>query len=177
KKGFQQNHNLSLSGGTEDLTYFFSAGYLSDAGIIETNNFNRFTLRSNNEYNATKWLKLSSLISFSRLNNRGVDLGAFNVAYRAAPYIASKGNDLYGNTSLSNNVGNPLLSLEKVDNRTLGNRLQGSFALDVKPVSWLSLRSSFGVDLDFLRSTNYGYQFANVGANSVFLTEGGNQLR
>src|SRR5690606_34662180 len=57
------------------------------------------------------------------------------------------------------------------------NRLQGSFALDVKPVSWLSLRSSFGVDLDFLRSTNYGYQFANVGANSVFLTEGGNQLR
>ncbi|PRY49947.1 TonB-linked SusC/RagA family outer membrane protein [Arcticibacter pallidicorallinus] len=177
KKGFQQNHNLSLSGGTEDLTYFFSAGYLSDAGIIETNNFNRFTLRSNNEYNATKWLKLSSLISFSRLNNRGVDLGAFNVAYRAAPYIASKVNDLYGNTSLSNNVGNPLLSLEKVDNRTLGNRLQGSFALDVKPVSWLSLRSSFGVDLDFLRSTNYGYQFANVGANSVFLTEGGNQLR
>jgi len=177
KKGFQQNHNLSLSGGSEDLTYFFSAGYLSDAGIIETNNFNRFTLRSNNEYNATKWLKLSSLISFSRLNNRGVDLGAFNVAYRAAPYIPSKVNGLYGNTSLSNNVGNPLLSLEKTDNRTLGNRLQGSFALDVKPVSWLSLRSSFGVDLDFLRSTNYGYQFDNVGPNSVFITQGGNQLR
>jgi TonB-linked SusC/RagA family outer membrane protein len=177
KKGFQQNHNLSLSGGSEDLTYFFSAGYLSDAGIIETNNFNRFTLRSNNEYNATKWLKLSSLISFSRLNNRGVDLGAFNVAYRAAPYIPAKVDGLYGNTSLSNNVGNPLLSLEKTDNRTLGNRLQGSFAIDVKPVSWLSLRSSFGVDLDFLRSTNYGYQFDNVGPNSVFITQGGNQLR
>jgi len=177
KKGFQQNHNISLSGGSEDLTYFVSAGYLSDAGIIETNDFNRFTLRSNNEYNAAKWLKLSSLISFSRSNNRGVDLSAFNVAYRAAPYVVAKQDGRYGNTSISNNVGNPLLSLEKVDNRTLGNRVQGSFGLDVKPVSWLSLRSSFGVDLDFNRSTNYGYQFDNVGENSVFITQGGNQLR
>ncbi|WP_069659281.1 SusC/RagA family TonB-linked outer membrane protein [Arcticibacter eurypsychrophilus] len=177
KKGIQQNHNISLSGGTDDVTYFISAGYLSDKGIIETNDFNRFTLRSNNEYNAAKWLKLSSLISFSRLNNRTVDLNAFNIAYRAAPYIASKIGEKYGNTSLSNNVGNPLLNLEKADNSVLGNRLQGSFAADVKPVSWLTLRSSFGVDLDFLKSTNYGYQFNNVGANSIFLTEGGNQLR
>lgn len=177
KKGFQQNHNLSLSGGTDKVTYFMSAGYLSDEGIIETNNFNRFTLRSNNEYNIAKWLKLSSLLSYSRFNNRAVDLGAFNVAYRAAPYIPAKADGKYGNTSLSNNVGNPLLSLEKVNNSGLGNRVQGSFAFDVKPVSWLSLRSSFGADLDFYRNTNYGYQFDNVGPNSVFITDGGNQLR
>ncbi|WP_316805000.1 TonB-dependent receptor [Pedobacter nototheniae] len=177
KKGLQQNHNLSISGGNEDITYFLSAGYIADEGIIKTNDFNRFTLRSNNEYNLAKWLKLSSLVSFSRFNLRDVDLAAFNLAYRAAPYVASKIGDKYGNTSLSNNLGNPLLNLDKTNNGGIGNKVQGTFAADVKPVSWLTLRSSFGIDLDFYKNTIYNYKYDNVGPNSVFLTNGGNQLR
>ena len=177
KTGFQQNHNLSLSGGGEKTTYFFSAGYLTDEGIIQTNNFDRITLRSNNEYQVTEWLKFSGLASYSRFNVREVNLDAFNIAYRAAPYVAAKVGDLYGNTSLSNNVGNPLLNLEKNHDQGLGNRVQGTFALDVTPVKWLSLRSSFGVDLDFFKNQVYGYRFLNTGENNVFITSGGNQLR
>ncbi|MBC7744170.1 MAG: TonB-dependent receptor [Flavobacterium sp.] len=177
KTGFQQNHNISLSGGGEKNTYFFSAGYFTDAGIIKTNDFDRFTLRANNEYQVKEWLKFSGLASFSRFNVREVNLDAFNVAYRAAPYVASKIGDLYGNTSLSNNVGNPLLNLEKNHDQGLGNRIQGTFALDLTPLKWLSLRSSFGVDLDFYKNQVYGYRFLNTGENNVFITEGGNQLR
>ncbi len=177
KTGFQQNHNLSLSGGSEKSTYFFSAGYLQDEGIIATNDFNRLTLRSNNEFNINKWIKFSPQASYSRFSVREVDLNAFNIAYRAAPYIASKMGDLYGNTSLSNNVGNPLLNLEKTNNRGIGNRVQGTFALDVTPIPWLKLRSSFGIDVDFYKNTNYGYKFLNTGENNVFITSGGNQIR
>jgi TonB-dependent starch-binding outer membrane protein SusC len=177
KTGFQQNHNLSLSGGGEKTTYFFSAGYLSDEGIIKTNDFNRLTLRSNNEYQVNEWLKFSGLASYSRFNVREVDLNAFNVAYRAAPYVPAKVGDLYGNTSLSNNVGNPLLNLEKNDNRGLGNRVQGTFAIDLTPLPWLSLRSSAGVDLDFYRNPVFGYTYLNTGERNVFITQGGNQLR
>ena len=177
KTGFQQNHNLSLSGGGEKTTYFFSAGYLSDEGIIKTNDFNRLTLRSNNEYQVTEWLKFSGLASYSRFNVREVDLNAFNIAYRAAPYIPAKVGDLYGNTSLSNNVGNPVLNLEKNDNRGLGNRVQGTFAIDLNPFPWLTLRSSAGVDLDFYRNPSFGYTYLNTGENNVFITPGGNQLR
>lgn len=177
KTGFQQNHNLSLSGGSDKTTYFFSAGYLSDDGIIKTNSFNRLTLRANNEYQINEWLKFSSLASFSRANLRDVDLAAFNIAYRAAPYVASKVGNKYGNTSLSNNVGNPVLNLDKTNNQSYGNRVQGTFALDLKPLSWLSLRSSFGIDLDFFRNPNFSYHYNNTGDDNVFITPGGNQVR
>jgi TonB-linked SusC/RagA family outer membrane protein len=177
KTGFQQNHNLSFSGGGDKTTYFFSAGYLADEGIINTNNFERLTLRSNNEYHVNDWLKISGLASYSRFNVREVNLDAFNLSYRAAPYVPSKVGDLYGNTSLSNNVGNPLLNLEKNDDRGTGNKVQGTFAVDLNPLPWLTLRSSMGVDLDFYKNPIYAYRFANTGPDNVFLTEGGNQLR
>ena len=176
RKGFWQNHNVSLSGGSDKVTYFFSAGYVGEDGTIVTNKFSRFTLRSNNEYRINKAIKISSLISYSRSDLHDVDLGVLNSAYRAAPYVPAKVGDLYGNTSLSNNVGNPLLSLDKRYNQTIDNRLQGNFAADIKIASWLTFRSSFGADLDFPNTLAYIYQYDNTGANSVFIPQGGNQV-
>jgi len=177
KRGVFQNHNLSLSGGSDKINYFFSAGYLSDEGIIRTNNFNRFTLRNNNDYKITNKFKISTLLSYSRSDVRNVDLGAFNVAYRAAPYVAAKQGNLYGNTSLSNNVGNPILDQDKNNNGGKGDRFQGNIVAELKPVTWLTLRSSFGVDKNNFRSVNYGFKYVNSGPNNVFLTAGSNQVR
>jgi TonB-linked SusC/RagA family outer membrane protein len=176
KRSLIQNHNLSISGGSDKINYFLSGGYIGDGGVIQTNKFNRFTLRSNNEYKLTNALRLSTLVSYSRTNLRDVDLGVFDIAYRAAPYVPAKIGDLYGNTSLSNNIANPLLNLDKTNNSSIGNRLQGTFALDFKPISWLSLHSSYGVDLNFYNNTTYNYKYANTGANNIFLSAGGNQL-
>jgi TonB-dependent starch-binding outer membrane protein SusC len=175
RRGFMQNHNVSLSGGSEKINYFLSAGYTSEEGILITNKFNRFTLRSNNEYKLTSKLKLSSLVSYSRADLNDVDYGAFNNAYRAAPYVAAKQNGRYGNTSAAGNVGNPVLDLEKAYNRGLGNRLQGTFALEFKPVTWVTLRSSMGVDLDFYKNTQYFYRYFSDG--QTFIEGGGNQQR
>ncbi len=177
KKGFFQNHNISLSGGSDKINYFFSAGYLSDEGIIRTNSFNRLTIRNNNDYKITNNFKISTLLSYSRSDIRNVDLGVFNVAYRAAPYVIAMQDGKYGNTSLSNNVGNPLLDQDKNDNSGKGDRFQGSIIGEYKPISWLTLRSSFGVDKNDFRSTNYGYKYLNTGPDNVFLTAGSNQLR
>ena len=177
RRGFWQNHNVSLSGGNDKITYFLSAGYVGEEGIVQTNKFDRFTLRSNNEYKISNAIKVSTLISYSRSNLRDVDRGVFNSAYRAAPYVAVKQGDLYGNTSLSNNVDNPLLALDKNYNKGIDNRLQSSIAIDIKPLKWLTLRSSFGSDLDFYNNTAYAYKFVSTGDNSVFFEQGGNQQR
>ena len=177
KKGFFQNHNLSLSGGSEKINYFLSAGYLTDEGIIRTNKFNRFTLRNNNDYKITSKFKVSTLFSYSRSDVRNIDLGAFNVAYRAAPYVPAKLNGLYGNTSLANNVGNPILDQDKNNNGGKGDRFQGNIVAELKPVTWLTLRSSFGVDKNNFRSVSYGYKYLNSGPDNVFLTSGSNQVR
>jgi TonB-linked SusC/RagA family outer membrane protein len=177
KKGFFQNHNVSVAGGSDKVNYFLSAGYLSDEGIIRTNDFKRLTIRNNNDYKITNNFKISTLLSYSRSTVRNVDLGAFNVAYRAAPYVVATQNGKYGNTSLSNNVGNPILDQDKNDNSGKGDRFQGNVVAEYKPVTWLTLRSSFGVDKNNFRSISYGYKYANVGPDNVFLTSGSNQLR
>ena len=177
KRGFFQNHNLSLSGGSDKINYFLSAGYLSDEGIIRTNNFKRFTLRNNNDYKITKNFKVSTLLSYSRSDVRNVDLGAFNVAYRAAPYVIAKLDDKYGNTSLANNVGNPILDQDKNNNSGLGDRFQANLVAELKPLTWLTLRTSFGIDKNNFRSISYGYKYLNSGPDNVFLTAGSNQVR
>jgi TonB-linked SusC/RagA family outer membrane protein len=176
KRSLVQNHNVSLSGGSDKINYFLSAGYITDGGIMQTNGFKRFTIRSNNDYKITNNFKLSSQISYSRVNLRDVDLNNFNLAYRAAPYVIAKEGNLYGNTSLSNNVGNPLLNLDKVNNSSVGSRIQGTFVAEFKPWSWLTLRSSMGVDLNYYNVTNYLFQYSNTGPDNVFLTAGGNQF-
>jgi TonB-dependent starch-binding outer membrane protein SusC len=175
RNAFQQNHNLSLSGGSDRITYFLSAGYLSEDGIMLNNKFKRFTLRSNNEYKLSEKLKLSTLVSYSRSELNGANFGSFNEAYRAAPTVPAKVNGKYGNTSEAGNIGNPLLGIEKNHSGVLGNRLQGTFAMDYKPVSWLTFRSSAGVDLDFTKSTTFAYKYASDA--NTFITPGGNQQR
>lgn len=178
RRAFQQNHNISISGGSDKINYFLSAGFLSDEGIVINNKLQRFTLRSNNEYKISNKLKLSTLISYSRTDLKDVDLGSvYNNAYRAAPYVAAKINGKYGNTSLANNVGNPLLGIEKNYIRGLENRLQGTGSIDFKPISWLTLRSSMGVDLSFYKNTGYAYKYLNNGPENVFIEVGGNQQR
>jgi len=118
RRGLQQNHNLGLSGGSERFTYYLSTSYLTDQGILKNNDFNRFTVRSNNEYNLSRMLKLSSIVSYSRGDADGANFDAFSNAYRAAPIVPAKQNGLYGNTSAIGNVANPLLSIEKGYNNT-----------------------------------------------------------
>jgi TonB-linked SusC/RagA family outer membrane protein len=175
RKAFQQNHNISLSGGNEKFNYFFSVGYISDEGIVIGNKFERFTLRSNNEYKLSNKVKISTLVSYSRGNTRDVNLGgAYNNAYHAAPVIPSKVNGRYGNTSAFQNVGNPVLDLEGNNNRYKENRIQGTGSLEYKPVSWLTLKTSYGVELGFNNRKIYAYQFLND--TNTFVVAGGNQV-
>lgn len=42
-----QQHNLNVSGGSENVRYFFNLGYLSQNGIYSNLNYSRFNLRAN----------------------------------------------------------------------------------------------------------------------------------
>ena len=61
----RQEYNLSVSGSTDKLTYFASGSYLDDSGIIENSGFRRATGRINVDYQAKKWLKIGTNMSYS----------------------------------------------------------------------------------------------------------------
>ncbi|SMB98321.1 TonB-dependent receptor plug [Hymenobacter roseosalivarius DSM 11622] len=169
-----QNHNLAVSGASENVRYYFSGNLLQDDGIVINNKFQRLTVRSNTAFDLSDKVTISSQASFSHANTRDVNIGsAYGNAYRAAPIIPAKVGDRYGNTSAFGNVGNPVLDIEKNDNKSLENRLQGNVGVDVKPVTWLTLRSAINVDLNYNNRRVYDYQYRND--EVTFLTAGGNQ--
>lgn len=47
QNGMSQSHNFSMSGGTDDVNYFASVGYLNTEGIVRTQNFERYNARLN----------------------------------------------------------------------------------------------------------------------------------
>jgi TonB-linked SusC/RagA family outer membrane protein len=61
----RQNHNISLSGGNENTTYFMSADYLDEQGSVITSNFERISTRLNLESQVKDWLKIGLNTSFS----------------------------------------------------------------------------------------------------------------
>ncbi|HEX8425039.1 SusC/RagA family TonB-linked outer membrane protein [Hymenobacter sp.] len=174
RRSTYQNHNLAVSGASENVRYYFSGNLLQDDGIVVSNKFKRLTVRSNTAFDLSEKVTISSQASFSHADTRDVNIvTAYNNAYRAAPVIPAKVGDLYGNTSAFGNVGNPVLDIEKNNNRVYENRLQGNVGVDVKPVTGLTLRSAINVDLNYNNRRVYDYQYLND--QTTFLTTGGNQ--
>jgi TonB-linked SusC/RagA family outer membrane protein len=186
RDAFWQNHNVSLSGTTEKSNYFLSLGYLDDEGIVLNNDFQRFTVRLNEEYRISDKVKFGLQSSYGNSINQNAfgninidafgNIGAvYNNAYRAAPIIPSIVDGRYGNTSAYQNVGNPLLDINNNDIRVNENRLQGAAFLEVKATPWLMLRSSLGGD--WRSSLNRGYYYQFNADENTFVVAGGNQQR
>ncbi len=78
------NHQLSLSGGTDKVSYFVSAGYLNQEGIVGGNfdrsNYERLSLRSNTSYklldtkdrNFLNKFTLGMNIAYTNINATGI---------------------------------------------------------------------------------------------------------
>ena len=67
---FRQEYNLSVSGASDRLSYFASAGYLNDGGIVENSKYQRYTGRANVDYQAKKWLKLTTNLGFTHVDSQ-----------------------------------------------------------------------------------------------------------
>lgn len=79
-------HDVSISGATEKVNYYLSMGYFSQEGIVGGNygqsNYDRFTLRSNNQFNLIddseertflNKLDMQANISYMRVHSTGID--------------------------------------------------------------------------------------------------------
>jgi TonB-linked SusC/RagA family outer membrane protein len=56
QQAFMQNHQLSISGGTEDVKYYVSGGYLDQNGILINSGYKRYSFRTNLNATINKWL-------------------------------------------------------------------------------------------------------------------------
>jgi TonB-linked SusC/RagA family outer membrane protein len=66
----RQEYNLSVNGGNDKLSYYLSAGYLADGGVIEGSGFDRFTTRATVDYQAKKWLRVGTNMGYTNYTSR-----------------------------------------------------------------------------------------------------------
>ncbi|MBV7270600.1 SusC/RagA family TonB-linked outer membrane protein [Winogradskyella luteola] len=67
------NHNLSITGGGESSSYFFSVDYLSEDGPVIESDFERIATRLNVQSQVNDWLQVGINTSFSRSRSGNPD--------------------------------------------------------------------------------------------------------
>ena len=70
-----QNYQLNVSGGTDNINYFFSTGYFNQDGIILNTNFERFSFRAKIDSKINERLTLGVNIAPNYSNSNGVSEG------------------------------------------------------------------------------------------------------
>ncbi len=72
RQGYRQNHNLSIAGGNEKTSMFFSTGYLKEEGYVIESDYERLTSRLKVDYEANNWLTIGGNINLSLSDQSGV---------------------------------------------------------------------------------------------------------
>lgn len=81
KKGFRQEYNVTVSGGSNGLNAYLSLGYLDNEGIIDGSWEKRLTGRLKVDYQATSWLRVGANFNYSNYKFANVSesiVGTFN---------------------------------------------------------------------------------------------------
>jgi TonB-dependent starch-binding outer membrane protein SusC len=194
RQGFNQDHNLNISGGNDNTNYYFSAGYTKQEGILRNNDFIRKNILANVESRVSKLLTIGAKISYSNELNKvasatgslgdGFATGGFGrLALVNAPSISPYNNDGSYNISTAGNfigqqgnqlstgqVGfsNPVYLFDKNRSNSETNHIQSNVNIQVKPFSWLTFRSLYGIDYifvdnDIFRDARHGDGVTNNG--------------
>lgn len=92
-----QNHNISISGGSDKTTYLFSLGYLNNPGTIENTWTKRYQIRANLETKINNYLTIGSQ-TFASLQDfaMGNTSSAFNYLRQTTPGIVPYYDGRYG---------------------------------------------------------------------------------
>ena len=193
KNAPMQNHQVSITGGSEKSSYSSSFSFFSQEGIIggSKSQFDRITGRLNSTHKVNKFLTFGNNLGYTHLVKRGVGANqSFNGAYSSAlnldpltplyetdedvlaqypysfePVVQDTAGNVYG---ISENVGaeivNPLALLETDTDETRKDQLVGNIFAELEMIKDLKFKSTMGVDMAYLLDDGYKPLFFLNGA-------------
>jgi TonB-linked SusC/RagA family outer membrane protein len=121
----QSQHNLSVSGGSEDTKYFLSLGMIDQDGLYKNGvtNYSQYNFRSNVDANITKRFKVSLSLSGRQEDRLYPASGAgdiFRSIYRAKPIVGAYYPNGLPTTGIENS--NPALQVTDIGGVTKNPR-------------------------------------------------------
>jgi TonB-dependent starch-binding outer membrane protein SusC len=179
RTAFTQNHQLSLSAGTDKSKLYFSLDYLNQQVPMKDQNYKRYSANINGEIDPYKWLKVGmgintsySIENYGIVNNSSntVLKDSYGLAMNLMPYAPAYNED---GTIVVTNSGlswhNILRNIDSAWNEfRYASVLYTSFA-EAQVLPWLKWRTNLGAQF---RNSRYGsfygknwsnpYQFDNT---------------
>ena len=154
------NHQVSVSGGADRSSYNFSLGYLYQQGIVETNDYTRYTARLQNDFQVFKPFKMGYSITGASSNSNDIPGSIFHQLFAAAPVVPVYYADgSYGDPSDyslgDGNNFNPQATIDFFNQRSKNYRLTGSLYGDLKFAKHFTFHSSVGGDFGQAEVRNY----------------------
>lgn len=170
-----QNHNISISGGSDKSTYALGLGYLDQEGIAIGSGFTRFNLRGSFDSQVKDYLKTGINFNFSnpKQNTTVSDDALIITALKQTPNVAvrnAEGNFDGPDTDeyvQNNPVGLALLK----ENRSETANIRANVYAEATLAKGLTLRTEYGMDYgaNNVYTFNPSYEF---GALSNEVREG-----
>lgn len=161
RTAFQQNHQLSLTAGTDKTKVYAGLGYTDTDGIVIGSYFERFSGRVNVDHKVNQWLDVGirQMLSFtsakghSDQSSQAQGMGyatPLGVLIQSDPTASVKNPDGTWNeyVSWSGQTGNPhiLFDSDTEYNKTHTMRSLSNLDLELKFTDYLSLTNTFGYD-------------------------------
>ncbi len=189
----RQEYNVNISGRSEKISYYASAGYLEDSGIIQNSAYKRYSGRSKVDYQANKWLKVGTNLSYTYADSQypenqdedawGNSGNLFYTSNTIAPIyplyvrnadgtIATNPNTGYKIYDSGNNsgfsrpsvTGNAARDIELNRQHQYTDQLSGKWYANITPVEGLTLTANIAVNVENNRLNRLGSAF---GSNSA----------
>lgn len=169
--GEVQSNHISMSGGSENVNFYFGATNFKEKGILNGTEFERTNLNSRNEYTFfDKKLKINQSVNVSIVRNTPKPLSAFTNAYKQSPIVPVKfdngrwgvplrdpstGQVAINGSDRFNNVGNPAAQLYYTNEKNKNLVLFGNIGAELQLLKELKFTTNFGATFDWSK----GYTF------------------
>ena len=184
---FRQEYNFSISGSKDKFSYYGSIGYLDDGGIVNNSDFKRYTGRVNADYQAKKWLKMTTNLSYTHTDSQtasytdtfGSSANVFYITNNMGPIYPLYVRDAEGNIMYENGmkvydanqtnfirpniVGNAVRDNEVNRKRNYSDMISGKFGLILTPVKGFSVTANVGL---MNENSRYNSLYSQFGSSS-----------
>ena len=176
RTGQIQNHQLSFSGGTDEVKYYLSGVVYDQKGVIINSNYKRYSITSNIDIKASEKFNLGLNMFARRTVKDGVrtqegsggatGTGVIAAAFNGEPTLPVYDED--GNYTISwlgDPNDNPVAVANERANEEVDDRLQANFFGEYAFLPELKLKVTLGANINNSRDGNYTPTTLNAGRN------------
>lgn len=172
RKGLQQSHSISVSGGSEKTQFSVSANYLEQRGIVVNSDFKRGSVQINLDHQINDKIKIGTSTLFSTSKTNVVDgYKLIGQAMQISPLgdVYNEDGSLRLFPTSEALLGSPVIDGENEVNQRFSTRIFSSIYGEYEFVKGLKYRMNFGPDFSFGNNGRF------IGSNTTTLQGGTNR--